>query len=76
MVTMSQVLLIRVWYCGRFQKGESAPLSMVEPQAPRLVTLYSPHPYSLSSAIWSWNGYVWLPPVECTPAVICRAPRM
>ena len=41
--------------CGTH--GESAPFIMVEPHAPRLVTLYFPG-LDLSSIVCSWPGYV------------------
>ena len=70
MVIMSHLAAVSALNCGRSQYGLSPCWSIVEPQAPRVETMYAPKPYFLSSSICSWKGYVWFPPVLCTPAVI------
>lgn len=42
MTMMSHLFFISVSYCGRFQNGELLFFSIIEPQAPMLVTAYLP----------------------------------
>lgn len=69
MMMISHLFSVSVLYCGRCQYGLLDTFSMVDPHAPKFVTAYFPG-YASSSIIWSCPGYVWFPPVECTPAVI------